>query len=243
MLIVVSFFATTELASAQSNVFRTRRSASSVVLPLVLGGGLEFETDSEHTQYDFPLSLQYSFTETFQLNIESAFTHVQGSGPGVSTASGLDDIETSLEYEFLRERRYSPSLTALGGARWPTATNQDIGAPGTDYIFGLIATKEINRFEVDFNAIYTESGDPGQQSILELPLALEYKVSHVFSLAAEIGPTLDMGGGGNSGSQTELTLGGIWHTSPFWTLESGVILRDDSSWQLVIGWEYSFAGD
>lgn len=44
-------------ASAQVSVFKTRRSASSVTLPLVIGGGFEFESDSEFTQYDVPLLL------------------------------------------------------------------------------------------------------------------------------------------------------------------------------------------
>ena len=128
LLVVAMLFATTEFASAQSSVFRTRRSASSVVWPIVIGGGIEYESDSDQTQYDFPLFLQYSFTERFQVSVETAFSHVLGSAPGVSNASGLDDLETTVEYEFFRERRYSPALTFLGGARWPTSTNSDIGA-------------------------------------------------------------------------------------------------------------------
>lgn len=237
------FLTTSELASAQSSVFRTRRSASSVALPLVVGGGFEFETDSDQTQYDFPLFAQYSFTETFQLSVETALSHIDAKSQAASTLTGIDDLEAALEYEFIRERRFTPSFTVLGGARLPTASDSNLGSSGTDLTIGLIATKEINNFEIDFNAIYTASGDSGQQDILELPLALEYSLTHSFSLAAEIAPTLDMGGGGESQSQIELTLGGIWQASPFWTLESGLVLRDDSTWQLVFGWEYSFAGD
>ncbi len=240
---VACFLTTAELASAQSSVFRTRRSASSVALPLVVGGGFEFETDSDQTQYDLPFFAQYSFTETFQLSVETALSHIDAKSQAASTLTGIDDLEATLEYELIRERRFAPSFTVLGGARWPTSTDPDLGSSGTDLAIGLIATKEINNFEFDFNAIYTSSGDSGQQDILELPFALEYTLTHKLSLAAEIAPTLDMGGGGESQSETELTLGGIWHSSEFWTFESGLVLRDDSTWQLVFGWEYSFAGD
>ena len=83
----------------------------------------------------------------------------------------------------MRERRYSPSLGLLGGARFSTSTHEDIGASGTDTTIGLIATKEIDRFEFAFNAIYTTSGDAGQQDILELPFAIEYSLNHSFSMA------------------------------------------------------------
>ena len=243
LLIVSGLFFTTGLAFAQSSVFHTRKSASAEILPLVLGGGLEFETDSNQTQYDVPFLLQYSFTETFQATIETALTHIDSNSEDVRTVTGADDIETSLEYEFLRERRYRPSLTVFGGMRWPTSTDADIGAPGRDYSIGLIAAKEFDFFEVDLNAIYTVSGDPEQQDILELPFAVQYPVNHYFDLVAEILPTLDMGGGGDSSTPTEFTLGGVLRSSPFLTLEAGAVIRDDGTWQLLFGFEYSFAGD
>ena len=108
---VACFLTTAELASAQSSVFRTRRSASSVALPLVVGGGFEFETDSDQTQYDLPFFAQYSFTETFQLSVETALSHIDAKSQAASTLTGIDDLEATLEYELIRERRFAPSFT------------------------------------------------------------------------------------------------------------------------------------
>lgn len=242
LLLVISLIATTRSAFAQASIFKTRRSASSVTLPFVLATGVEYESNADETLIDVPLLLQYSFSPWLQATIETAGTHIRTKGDNASSVTGLDDIETSVEYEFLRERRSRPSLTAFGGIKWPTATQADIGAPGTDYSAGLIATKEFDFFEVDVNAIYTLSGDD-RKDLLELPIAVEIPLNHRLSVALEVAPTFDMGKGGEGSSQTEYTLGGLWRASDFSTIEGGVVVRNDSSWQIVVGWQYSFAGD
>lgn len=241
--VLVVLLVGTESAFGQATIFKTRRSPSSVTLPLVIAVGLEYETDQDQSQIDAPLALQYSFSETFQASIETSATQIRTKGEQSGTVTGLDDIETNLEYEFLRERRYRPSLAAFGGIKWSTSTQPDIGTPGTEYAAGLVATKEFDYFELDLNAIYTFSGDPELQDILEIPVAIDVQLNHYFSIALEIAPTLDMGGGGEGSAQTEYTLGCLWRASEFSTIEGGVTVRDDSSWQILLGWEFSLAGE
>src|SRR5207244_6202134 len=80
-------------------------------LPLTIGSGIEFETNKEDTQYDFPMLLEYNFTQTLKLTIEPAVEHISAKVKGGRTVTGLGDMEASLEYEFVRERRYRPALT------------------------------------------------------------------------------------------------------------------------------------
>lgn len=242
-VVLVVLFVGAESAFGQASIFKTRRSPSSVTLPFVLVGGFEYESDSDQTQMDVPLALQYSFSEIFQASIETAATRIRTHGEDSRTVSGLDDVETNVEYEFLRERRYRPSLAAFGGIKWSTSTQPDIGTPGTEYSAGLVATKEFDFFELDLNAIYTFSGDPELQDILEIPFAFDVPLNHFFSIALEIAPTVDMGGGGEGSAQTEYTLGALWRASEFSTIEGGVVVRNESSWQVLCGWEYSFAGE
>ncbi|MCE9594784.1 MAG: hypothetical protein K8S98_11385 [Planctomycetes bacterium] len=214
------------------------------MLPLVIGGGFEYESTSDERQYDVPLFLQYSFTETFQATLESSLTRIDAKNSNSTSVTGLDDLETSFEYEFLRERRYRPAVGMLAGVTWPTATDPDIGVPDPESFFGLIVSKEFGFTELDLNVIYTHAGDPEEPDIIEMPMALQYSLTRVVDLAAEVVPTIDAGGGvGGNGSPTEYTLGVVWHTSDFWVLESGVTYKDDGTWQLTFGWEYSFGGD
>lgn len=85
----------------------------------------------------------------------------------------LGDLETSVEYEFLRERRYRPALNAEGAIKWPTATDPDLDTPGRDYSFGLIASKDFVYFDADLNVLYTFVGDAAEPDNLQVALAAE----------------------------------------------------------------------
>lgn len=60
----------------------------------------------------------------------------------IPSGSGFGDLDTSVDYEFLRERRFRPALTAEARVRWPTASNSDVGADVTDYGVGLLLSKD-----------------------------------------------------------------------------------------------------
>ncbi len=172
---------------------------------------------------------------------------------------GLGDLETSFEYEFLRERRYRPALSAQGLIKWPTATDADLGTPGHDYSLGLIASKDFVYFDADLNLLYTFVGDPAEHDNFQIALAVEWHLNHRFDVIAEVVSTLGGGGvrgqpgslsglGGLSGgagaaNETEGTVGLGWHASKYLKFEHGVTYKSHHSWQFVAAWEWSFGGN
>src|SRR5258705_4605354 len=107
ILIVAGWLAAMQPVPAA--VIRTRPSPSETwnpLLPLVVGGNFEFETGKERSEFDFPLLVEYNFTEKFRISFEPNFVVIDSKNPDVRSASGVGDFETGLEYEFLRERSY-----------------------------------------------------------------------------------------------------------------------------------------
>ena len=184
-------------------------------------------------------------SRTLKVSIEPNVTHIAAKIKGVRTVTGFADLETSVEYEFLRERRYRPGLTVLGGIKWPTSTDLDIGNPGTDYTVGLIASKDLGVVDVDLAAVYTASGDPTTQDPLEVTLAGDWHLNHFFDIEGEVVRTVGASRkhGASGVDQTEGTLGGAWHISKRLKLELGATLRSDGTWQIVSAWEFSFSGN
>ena len=176
-----------------------------------------------------------------------------GTSADAQTLTAIGDTETSVEWEFLAERRYRPAFTALGVIKWPTASNPDAGEPGFDYSLGLILSKDFVFAKVDFGAVYTIVGDSSRTNNLELSLAGEYPLNRTFSIEAEVvhawgggahgqaGTIGGLGPGGNS--DTAGTLAVAWQVDPHLKLEQGITVRADRSWQVVFAWEYNFAGE
>ena len=248
-------------ARAQSTIINTRRPPSDVgspLRPLTLGASLEFETRHGTSEFNVPLALDYNLTPYFLLHFEPSLVAIEGERienenpqtPGATQSrrvnlAGIGDTETSIEYEFLHERRYTPSLTASAGLGWPTASNSAFGDPGVDYELGLGVSKDLALFELDSNLVYTMASSSHRQNTFEASLAIEVPLSHRFSLLGEVVRTLDAGPVKDDGSAdlSEGTLGWAWQLSPFTTLEQGFTVKSDGSWQAVVGWQYSFGGD
>ncbi len=249
-------------ASLSARILKTKQTASSNWSPwsaLLIGGGLEFQTDSSESEYDYPLLLEYNFTEKLKLSLEPNFVHIAARSKEARTVSGLGDLETSVEYEFLRERRYLPALSAQGLIKWPTATDSDLGAPGRDYSLGLIASKDFVYFNADVNVLYTVLDGPDRANNLQIALAAEWPLNRRFDLIAELVTTIGNGGirgqpgtlAGVDGAtkargtrnETEGTIGFAWHANKYLKFEQGVTYKSDRSWQLVAAWEWKFGGD
>ncbi len=217
----------------------------SPLLPLTIGGGFEFQTDEDQTEYDFPLLMEYNFAETLKLTVEPDFVYIDSKSKDGSSVGGVGDLETSVEWEFLRERRYRPALTAVGLIKWPTATHAELGSPGEDYTAGLIASKDFVYVDVDLSALYTFAGDLDQQDTVEIALAAQYPLNIRIDLLAEAVDTIETGYGapGRAGNNFEGTVGVAWHVTEYLKLEQGFSISTDGTWQLLFGWEWSFAGD
>jgi hypothetical protein len=219
-------------------------------LPLTIGAALEFETNKEESAYNFPLLVEYNFSESVKLSLEPTFVYVRAKTKDVQTVGGAGDLETSLEWEFLHERRYRPALTAVGVVKWPTASSVDLGTPNWDYGIGSIASKDLVLIDLDVGLLYTFSGDPDQQDTLEISIAGEYPLRHTLAIEFEtvgslgkdilFGQSTNVGGGGFN---LEGTVGLGWLVTRYLKLEGGVTLRDDGTQQYTFGWVYSLAGE
>jgi hypothetical protein len=243
-----------------ARMLTTRPSASkgwSPLMPLVIGGGFEYESDSDKSQCDYPLFMEYNFTEKFKLAIESNFVSITSKTEDVRSVSDFGDLETSVEYEFLRERRYRPALTAEGIIKWPTSGDPDIGTPGKDYSVGLIMSKDLVFVDIDFNVLYTFVGDQESQNALEFSLAANWHLNHYLDVEAEVarvngtggvrgqppGTLAGLAGSNNNVNSAEGTLGLAWHVTKYLKLEVGTTYADDGTWQYITAWEYSFSGE
>jgi len=245
---------------ASARITRTRATPSeswNPLLPLVIGSGLEIQTDKDETEYDFPMLIEYNFSEEFKLSIEPNYVIKVPRDPEESTIEGWGDLEASVEWEFLKERRWRPALTAEVIVKWPTHSSTETGDPGTDYSFGLIASKDFVYFDLDISAIYTFVGDKNSKDVLEIDIAAEYHLTHYMDLVAELATTVGTGSvrgrpglggigtGIGPGKNTDIegTVGLSWKVNKHLKLEEGVVYNTDGTWQLVFAWEYSFSGE
>ena len=245
--------------TAHARILHTRPTPSEAwdpLFPLTIGSAIEFQTDSTSSQYDFPMLLEYNFTETLQLTIEPNVVHIDAKAKDARTVTGVGDLETALEYEFVRERRYRPAFTAEGVIRWPSASDRDIGDPGHDYSIGLIASKDLVFVDVDLSGTYTFVGDSNKQDTFELSLAGQWHLNYRFDVEAEIVHAIGTGGiRGQPGTLagvgpvspganlTEGTIGVAWHVTKRLKIEQGAVFRSDGTWQIVFAWEWTFSGE
>ena len=211
---------------------------------MVIGSGVEFQTDNEQTEYGFPMLIEYSYSERLRFTVEPKCVSIIGKTPDVRSVSGLGDLETSVDYEFLRERRYRPALSLEGKIKWPTAAHPDLGDPGIDYTLGLIASKDLVFVELDLNALYTFAGNRAREDEVEISLAAEWPLNHYVALITEVANVTRMGRL-RSGSRNEIeaTVGLGWQVSKFLKLEQGVVFKERGGWELIFAWEWSFGGD
>lgn len=231
-------------AFAQSTIYQTRKAPSSTwspIFPLTIGSGLEFSANDRETRWEFPVLIQYNFTPSLQLTLEPSFAHTTGKVEDVTTAGGLGDLETSLDWEFLHERRWTPAIGLEGTIRWPTASHPELGDDRHDYAVGLVISKDCVFFDLDSNITYTFAGDRDESSKLEVTLAAEYPVRRNLALNAELVQSFETGPG--HGHPTEFTFGFSWHANAFWTLEYGTELDSGGDWKQLLGWQYSFGGN
>jgi len=213
---------------AYGRVLTTRPTPSEAwnpVLSLTVGSGVEYEPD----RYEFPLLVEYNLTEQLLLTVEPVVVY----DPKVA---GWGDLETTLGWEFLRERRYRPALTAEAGVRWPTATNTRLGDPGHDYSMGLIASKDFVYADVDVSLHYDVIAE--DENEVELAVAAEVPINHRWSLLLELVSDFR-----DSGSDTEGTAGFAWKANEYLTLEIGGTLQSDGTWKISFAWEWNFAGE
>ena len=248
-LLAAAIFAAALPASAR--ITRTRSSASTTSKPslltpfysLVIGSGVEYQSDRAQTEYGFPILMEYNFSEQLKLSIEPKFASIIGKTPGVRSVSGMADLDTTVDYEFLSERRYRPALSVEGKIRWPTAEDPDLGDPGRDYTLGLLASKDFVFMSIDLNMLYTFAGHRDREDTVEVALATTWRVNRYVELIAEVANLTRTGSVLGERNETEATVGLAWQVNKFLKFEQGIVFKEHGIWEAVFAWEWSFGGD
>jgi hypothetical protein len=245
---------------ATARITKSRSSASASAPPTIaegalwqplystiIGAGLEFTREDGVSEWGIPILVEYSATENLVFTVEPKYIFLSSDSPDESSVSGWSDLETSVIYEFLRERRYRPALSFEGTVRWPVAAHEDLGEPGHDYTIGLIASKDLVYVEVDLNALYTFSGDSDHPDEFEVSVAASWHLNPWVDFIAEASFVSQNGGRADevalNRTETEVTLGLAWLVSKHFILEQGIILKEHGEWEAILAWEWSFGGD
>jgi hypothetical protein len=143
---------------AAAKILKTKQASQYREFQLTIGSGFEYEGDSEEKQYDLPFLVEYGVTKALTVTVEPDYTFLDKAG--AASIRGFGDLETSLVYEFVGERRSRPSLAAEVLVKWPTASSDSLTTGETDYSVGGIISKEFIHFDVDSEWLYTFVGDP-----------------------------------------------------------------------------------
>ncbi|MEO5989015.1 MAG: hypothetical protein ABIU54_03300 [Candidatus Eisenbacteria bacterium] len=245
---VVTLFSLVMLAGAlpaSARILKTRPNpgAAPRTLPLTVGSGFEYDSDSEQSELGLPFLLEYSPLARLTLAIEPSYASIHTKAGGA--LSGFGDLETSATFGLLSERRNRPETAVITTVKWPTAANRELGTGYADYTVGALVSKSYVQADVELSVSYTLTGHPA---------GMRAANSHEVSLAIErdLTPKLDLigevltGGGGAFGASTpggresEGTLGLAYQLSERLNLEQGVVMKSDGTWQLVFAWQWEF---
>jgi hypothetical protein len=258
LVLVCSLVAATPAAA---KILKTRvQRPSGHRLPLNVGSGFEYETDTEESEYGFPFLAEYGFTKQLKLSLEPSYVLIRKKAG--ASVSGMGDFETTLACEFPTERRYRPGVALEGVIKWPAARRGDLGTGETDYSIGAVVSKEFVPFDLDLSGVYTFIGSPPGvhlKDTFEGSLAVEWHLGESMDLEGEFVTSLGAGGhfrgspgslggfaniGGPEQGQTESegTLGLAEKLNDFLKLEQGVVLKSGGSFQFVFAWEWDFSG-
>lgn len=142
-----------------SQVLETEDSKPLLPKQFMIGTGLEYQTSNEGKEIALPLEFEYGLSKKFTLLVEPvAFTSII---PNTGTkATGIGDLEVTLFYQIVKEKKFLPSISVSGEIKIPTAKNTLIGTGETDYTPFLIMSKTTGKFFTSINLSYTFLGKP-----------------------------------------------------------------------------------
>jgi hypothetical protein len=143
----------------QAQVLETEESKPLLSGQFEIGTGLEFQTSKEGNELALPLAIEYGISRKFTLLVEPVgFTSIRPASG--SSAKGIGDLEITLFYQIVSEKKYLPSISLAGEIKIPTAQNTMIGTGETDYTPILIFSKTTGKFFTSINLSYTFLGKP-----------------------------------------------------------------------------------
>ncbi len=159
--IILSFVILTALLPTKlfAQVLETEESKPLLPGQFEIGTGVEFQTSKEGKETAFPLSIEYGLSNKFTVLVEPVgFTSITPkTGPH---AKGIGDLEITLFYQIVSEKKVLPSISISGEVKIPTAKNKLIGTGKADYTPFLIMSKTTGKFYTSMNLSYTFLGKP-----------------------------------------------------------------------------------
>lgn len=169
------------ILGASAQVLETEDSKPLTPNQFEIGTGLEFQTSKEGTETAFPLAIEYGLSKKFTLLVEPVgFTSIVAkNGPH---AKGFGDLELTLFYQIIEERRILPSISISAEVKIPTAKSRLIGTGKTDYTPFLIISKTAGRFFTSINLSYTFLGKP--KDIVASNL-FNYAIGTIFTVSSK----------------------------------------------------------
>ncbi len=142
-----------------AQVLETEESKPLLPKQFEIGTGLEFQTSKEGTETAFPLAIEYGLSKKITLLVEPVgFTSIRPK-TGLH-AKGIGDLEITLFYQIVSEKKNFPAISISAEVKIPTAKNNLIGTGKTDYTPFLIMSKTTGKFFTSLNLSYTFLGKP-----------------------------------------------------------------------------------
>jgi hypothetical protein len=157
----------------------------------------EYQTSKDGYERAAPLGFEYGITNRVSLLVEPVF-YTSIHPKLTKSATGLGDLEATLSYLVVEERRKLPALMIAGELKAPTARNAIIGTGKTDFAAYLFASKRFGKFDTHANIGYTFFGKPaGTQldNIINVAFAAEYFLNKKVDLVAEFLANTSSGAG------------------------------------------------
>ncbi|NVO02828.1 MAG: transporter [Bacteroidetes bacterium] len=256
MLIVLCFLPFTRILA---QVLETEESKPLLPGQFEIGTGLEYQVSKEGSESALPLAIEYGLTKKFTLLVEPVgFTSIR---PKIgSSAKGIGDLEVTLFYQFVSEKKVMPSISLSAEIKIPTAQNMLIGTGKTDYTPFLIVSKTTGKFFTSLNLSYTFLGKPAgvvANNLFNYGLGTIFTVSPKSILYAEIyGNTSAVGDGETpegvntnpsvntelSGGETVGAIGYGYYLKKELLLSFGVNYDNNNAFLFRPGIEWKFGG-
>jgi hypothetical protein len=148
----------------------------------------EFQTAPDGREYALPMAIEVGVYRHLELLIEPvAVTSIQPKGG--ETATGIGDLETTVTYLIIEEKKYVPAFAIAAEVKFPTAGNRQIGSGEYDYRFYGVASKRLGDFDVHLNVGYNVIGSPpgvSTKNPIDVEAGVEWFVHPKFNVFAEI---------------------------------------------------------
>jgi hypothetical protein len=174
---------------------------------VLLGLTYEFQTSPQGTEHALPFAFEYGLTDRLALLLEPVFFTAILPTSG-RRASGLGDLELTLQYLLHDETRGFPALAVAGEVKIPTASDTLIGTRRADFTPYLIASKHWGQVDLHANVGYSFVGKPRNvvvQNTVNFAIAAEDHLGPRLDLLGEMLLTTAAGSGGpESGTAPEI---------------------------------------